>query len=31
MKDGGCHGGDPINAFEYMHNYNITDETCTNY
>jgi len=30
-KDDGCHGGEPIFAFEYMHYNNITDATCSAY
>merc|ERR1711935_218460 len=30
-SDDGCHGGDPYNAFEYMHKNEITDETCSIY
>eukprot|EP01017_Pseudomicrothorax_dubius_P009430 TRINITY_DN1319_c0_g1_i2.p1 TRINITY_DN1319_c0_g1~~TRINITY_DN1319_c0_g1_i2.p1 ORF type:complete len:576 (-),score=138.75 TRINITY_DN1319_c0_g1_i2:149-1876(-) len=29
--DFGCDGGDGINAFQYIHENNITDETCSNY
>jgi len=29
--DMGCHGGDAITAYNYIHKYNITDETCTTY
>ena len=29
--DFGCHGGDPINAFDYISEFNITDETCAIY
>jgi len=31
MKDQGCHGGEPLNAFEYIHDNYITDETCAIY
>jgi len=31
MADNGCHGGEPMNAYEYIHFNNITDETCTVY
>jgi cathepsin X len=30
-KDLGCSGGEPVNAFEYIHNNYITDETCSIY
>lgn len=30
-NDSGCHGGEALSAFEYMHNNNITDETCSIY
>lgn len=29
--DDGCHGGDAKNAYEWIHNNNITDETCSPY
>lgn len=29
--DQGCHGGDALTAYAYIHNYNITDETCSVY
>ena len=29
--DDGCHGGEEINAFEYMFNNTVTDETCSIY
>jgi len=29
--DDGCHGGEPVNAYEYMKNEYITDETCSIY
>jgi len=29
--DLGCNGGDPLSAFEYIYNYSISDETCSNY
>jgi cathepsin X len=29
--DDGCHGGEAYNAFELMHNNNVTDETCSIY
>jgi cathepsin X len=31
MNDDGCHGGEALSAFEFMHNTNITDETCSIY
>lgn len=31
MNDDGCHGGEALSAFEYMHNNNVTDETCSIY
>lgn len=31
MNDNGCHGGDGLSAFEFMHQNNITDETCSIY
>jgi len=31
MEDFGCSGGDSINAYRYIHNHNITDETCAIY
>lgn len=31
MIDRGCKGGLPILAYEWIHNNNITDETCSNY
>jgi len=30
-KDLGCHGGEPYNAYEWIHNNYITDETCSIY
>jgi cathepsin X len=30
-KDLGCNGGDMITAYEFMHNNNVTDETCSIY
>lgn len=27
----GCHGGDPLSAYEYIHKNNVTDETCSIY
>ena len=30
-KDNGCHGGDAYNAFEWMHNNQVTDRTCSIY
>jgi len=27
----GCHGGEPYNAFEWMANNEVTDETCSIY
>ncbi len=29
--DNGCHGGDSSIAYEWIHNNNITDETCAPY
>jgi len=29
--DSGCHGGDAITAFKWIHEHNITDETCSIY
>ena len=29
--DHGCHGGLPLFAYDYIHKYNITDETCSSY
>jgi cathepsin X len=31
MNDDGCHGGEAISAFEFMHNNEVTDETCSIY
>lgn len=31
MNDDGCHGGEALSAFEFMHFSNITDETCSIY
>lgn len=31
MKDDGCHGGEPVYAYEWMHQNYITDETCSIY
>jgi cathepsin X len=31
MQDDGCDGGEPINAYNYMHFNDITDETCAIY
>jgi cathepsin X len=31
MNDDGCHGGEALSAFEYIHNNNVTDETCSIY
>lgn len=31
MNDEGCHGGEALSAFQWMHNNNITDETCSIY
>lgn len=31
MKDQGCHGGDPLHAYEYIHDKYISDETCSIY
>lgn len=30
-KDLGCHGGEPYNAFEWMAENEVTDETCSIY
>ena len=30
-NDDGCHGGYALSAFEFMHNTNVTDETCSIY
>jgi cathepsin X len=30
-QDDGCHGGEPVNAFAYMHFNEVTDETCSIY
>ncbi len=27
----GCHGGEPINAYEWIHDNYVTDETCSIY
>jgi len=31
MNDDGCHGGEALSAFEFMHNNDVTDETCSIY
>ena len=31
MKDDGCHGGEPVYAYEFMYNNEVTDETCSLY
>lgn len=31
MNDDGCHGGYALSAYEFMHNNNVTDETCSIY
>jgi cathepsin X len=31
QADDGCHGGDPIAAYSFMHFNNVTDETCSIY
>jgi len=31
MKDQGCHGGEPMYAYEWMYNNEVTDETCSIY
>lgn len=31
LPDEGCHGGDARTAYEWIHNNNITDETCSPY
>lgn len=31
MEDDGCHGGEPVRAFSYMHYSEVTDETCSIY
>ena len=31
MQDDGCHGGEPVRAFEWMHYNEVTDETCSIY
>lgn len=31
MDDDGCHGGYAYSAFEFMHNNEVTDETCSIY
>ena len=30
-KDDGCHGGEPVNAYDWMNKNNVTDETCSIY
>jgi cathepsin X len=31
MNDDGCHGGEALSAFQFMHQNNVTDETCSIY
>jgi cathepsin X len=31
QDDQGCHGGEALTAYNYIHKYNITDETCSVY
>lgn len=31
MNDDGCHGGEAISAFKFMHDNEVTDETCSIY
>ena len=31
MNDAGCNGGDGLSAFQYMHDNEVTDETCSIY
>ena len=31
MNDDGCHGGEALSAFQFMHNSTVTDETCSIY
>ena len=31
MEDEGCHGGDPLNAFRYIHKNGIPEEGCQRY
>lgn len=31
MTDNGCEGGEANSAYEYIHKYGITDETCSSY
>jgi cathepsin X len=31
QQDDGCHGGEPVNAFAWMHYNEVTDETCSIY
>jgi len=31
MSDNGCEGGDANTAYEYIHKYGISDETCSSY
>lgn len=31
MNDDGCHGGEALSAYQYMHQSNVTDETCSIY
>jgi cathepsin X len=31
MFDDGCHGGEAISAYEFMHSNEVTDETCSIY
>ena len=31
MADDGCHGGYALSAYQFMHDNNVTDETCSIY
>ena len=31
MNDNGCHGGEALSAFKYIHENQVTDETCSIY
>jgi cathepsin X len=31
MADDGCHGGEALSAFKYIHDNKVTDETCSLY
>lgn len=31
MGDDGCHGGEPVSAYKFMHDNEVTDETCATY